>query len=366
MNANRTFFMYSNLTATELKSLLADRAIPGRSKATTKAAMIALLEAHDAENFRESEPTPVPALQPEPEEEEPEEEKRTAPSAPRPIRRTVPLVASKTETNMVGGDSFRTLSSGGGQIAATRAGESAVSPAQEIAEAIAQALAPLSQEIAALRHRLANVPSVHQSPGEAFPPPGPWLNQAGELRPDFIDWIAAQWRKSFPNRASQTDWQIRGDVFKHLQKPGKLTPAWVSFENDMGDRAKKLDFAAQNNFPLPVPHPLSGVEVVGSVSTEDKYSSFTYPIYQATDEAIAQFEAFKSRMVASTVSRLLPFPSPQSAPELAANLKSLANKFDMNQRPKSPEFSSEHYQAVARSYRARYAVALSNADEEEF
>lgn len=335
--------MYQSLTATELKSLLADRAIPGRSKATTKAAMIALLEAHDAE----SEPDPAPAPQPDPEEEK-------QPASAIPFRRRELPAAT-------------TLPSGGGQIAPTRSGESATSPSQEIAQAIAQVLAPLSQEIAALRQQIqqiATIPSATQSHGEAFPPPGPWLNDAGELRPDFIDWIASQWRKSFPNRATQTDWQIRGDVFKHLQKPGKLTPAWVSFENDMGDRAKKLDFAAQNNFPLPVPHPLSGVQVVGSISTGDKYGSFTYPIYQATDEAIAQFEAFKSRMVASTVSRLLPFSAPQSAPELAANLKALASKFDMN--PKSAAFSAEHYQAVARSYRARYAAAVAKSDEVEF
>ena len=133
----------------------------------------------------------------------------------------------------------------------------------------------------------------------------------------------------------------------------------------MGDRTSKAAISVSNGL-LFVPHPLSGLEVVGSVSTEDKYGTFTYPVYQASNEVIAEFEAFKSRMVALTVSRMLPFSSPQSAPELAANLKALTAKFDMNSRPKSPEFSAKHYQDVARSYRARYAAAVANADEGEF
>lgn len=346
--------MYQHLTANELKSLLADRAIPGRSKATTKAAMIALLEAHDSESKSEPAPTPVPTPQPEPEETRP-----VPAPAPIPFRhRELPAAT--------------TLPSGGGQIAPTRPGESGIPPAQEIAQAIAQVLAPLSQELAALRQQLATGTST-QSPGEAFPPPGPWLNSNGELRPDFIDWIAAQWR-NFPNRASQTDWQIRGDVFKHLQKPGKLTPAWVSFENDLREREEKEAVLAANGIA-----PLRR-----SFSTPEEYADHFLAVspaykllildaegmeFQRKLQDFAEKRRKENEAGIEKISAKLPFPRPENAAQLRANLAVLVDKFDMNSKPnkpKSPAFSAEHYQAVARSYRARYAAAVAKSDEVEF
>jgi hypothetical protein len=336
---------YQNLTTSELKALLTDRQIPGRSKATTKTAMIGLLEAFDHLDDLEAGKLAAPAPQP----KAPAPVKKPAP-APTPIRpKSTPAAEVQESDHFVDGSKMVSMQASIPAMGADFAQLIAQAVAQEVAKVLARAVPAAAPQLAAAI------------------PDGPWLNDAGEFRPDFVDWIAKRWKSSFSNRANQEDWEIRVDVFAYLRKPGKLIPEWVSFENACKERAQKE--AISRDAGISSLKPPAGMEAAESISVQDKYGTIArYTVWQCPDEERARLEAMYARQKAlhsaDTPKISLPFPSPQSASEVMENLKGLTNKFTFNSKPKCEQFSAKHYQDVARNYRARYAVALSRAEEE--